>query len=53
MAVEKEAAVGAHNNQPSNGSDSCRNGIRGGSSSKDGSRGSDIDSGGNGGNGGV
>jgi hypothetical protein len=53
MAVEIEAAAGAHNNQPSNGSGSGRNGVCCGGSGKGGSRGSDIDGGSNGGNSGV
>jgi hypothetical protein len=53
MAAETEAAVGVHNNQPTNDSNSSRNSICGGSSSNGGSRGSGSGDGGNGGIGGC
>jgi hypothetical protein len=54
MAVETEAAAGAHNNQPKIGSERYggRNTICGGSSGDSGSRGSGSGDGGNGSNGG-
>ena len=48
MAAETEAAMGAHNNQPTDGSNSDRNSIRGGGSGNGGSRGSGSDDGSNG-----
>ena len=47
VAAETEAAMGAHNNQPTDGSDSNRNNIRGGGSGDGGSRGSGSGDGGN------
>ena len=52
LAAETEAGTGAHNNQPTIGSDSIRNGVRGGGSGNGGSRGSGSGDGGSGSNGG-
>ena len=49
-AAETEAVVGAHNNQPTDGSDSDKNSIRGGGSGDGGSHGSVRGDSGNGGN---
>jgi len=50
--AETEAAAGAHNNHSITGSNSSRNGVRGGGSSGGGSSGSGSDDGGNGDTGG-
>ncbi len=47
MVAEIEAAAGAHNNQPPDGSDSDRNSIRGGGSGDGGSPGRGSGDGGN------
>ena len=48
MVAETEAAAGAHTTQPTDGSDSNRNSIRGGDSGNGGSRGSGSGDSGNG-----
>jgi hypothetical protein len=47
MAAKTEAAAGAHNNKPTDGSDSDINSIRGGGSGDDGSPGRGSGDGGN------